>query len=131
MKAMSALTVLACLVIASACTPAEKIRVENVIGPYDCAYQCTHVDLTGQVADSIVDGNETIFVTKAENWDEGYIDLRGHTVFLLEDSTFTLSEADYFLSGEFAPDGRIIFTETTIQRADNMRLDCNYLGYLK
>jgi hypothetical protein len=131
MKAQTVLTLLACLLIASACTPAEKIRVQNVIGPYDCTSQCTEVDLTGQLPDSTLDGQETVFVTKSEDWEEGFIDLRDHTVFLQEDSTFSLSEADYFLSGEFTPDGRLIFTETTVYRDNNTRTDCNYLGYLK
>jgi hypothetical protein len=130
MKAQTVLTLLACLIL-SACSPAEKIRVENVIGPYDCTSQCTTVDLTGQVPDSTIDDTETVFVTKSENWEEGYIDLQAHTVFLQEDSTFSLSETDYFLSGEFTSDGRIIFTETTINRDSNSRVDCNYLGYLK
>ena len=131
MKVKTVIALLACLVTVSACTPAEKIRVENVLGPYDCTYQCTLVDLTGQQPDSVMDGTETVFVTKAENWEEGYLDLQSHTVFLLEDSTFTLSETDYFLAGEFTADGRIIFTETKIQRDDNTRLDCNYIGNLK
>lgn len=131
MKLRSVFFLLSLIVLASACTPAEKVRVENVIGPYDCTWNCKAVDLTGQTGDVETTGDETIFVKKGADWEEGYIDIGDRTVFLLEDSSFTLSETDYFLSGEFTKDGQLVFTESTVDRANNVRNDCDYLGYLK
>lgn len=115
----------------SACASEEEIRVTNVLGPYDCAWICSAVDLTAQVPNVETDGNETVFVSKAEDWDQGYVDIGGRVVFLEPDSSFSLSRPDYFFSGEFTASGQLIFTEVTVHHDSNLRHDCDYVGYLK
>jgi hypothetical protein len=131
MKRIAFWSVGICLLMLSACASKEELRVENVLGPYDIVWLCNAVDLTAQNPNVETSGEETIFVTKPEDWEDGFIAIGDRVVFLEPDSSFGISEVDYFLAGEFTASGQLIFSETHVDRANNLRNDCEFVGYLK
>lgn len=114
-----------------ACASKEQLLVQDVLGPYECVSLCTRVDLTAQDTNVVTNGDETIFVTKAVDWKKGYVLIGDREVYINPDSSFTLSSPDYFFSGEFTSIGQLIFSESTVNRENNTRLDCEIVGYRK
>jgi len=126
------MAIMAVLALAlGACETEEAMRVQGVIGAYDCAFTCTLSDLRGIEPDTTFSGQATKFVAEAEDWKNGQIFVDESEVTLNYDSTFTFSSTTYYLSGSFGPDGQISYVETIIDTESNTRTDCQYTGSKK
>lgn len=109
-----------------ACKSDEQILVEQVIAPYKGSVECTISDLVGQNAPQITTDSSLVYVTKAKDYDDGYIRVMDQVAYLKSNLEFVISGSDYYLSGEFDDNGGLRMTEDKIDHDLQQRHQCSY-----
>ena len=115
------------LVTMAGCKPEEQIRVESVIGDYDCYESCSVTNLLNQDPPTTSMDTSILYVTKPKDVDDGFVALMGQEVFLENDLTFRKSESNYSLIGEFDGNGNLTFAIDQIDTDAQTRSQCSYV----
>ena len=119
------------LVTMVGCKTEEQIRVESVIGEYDCYESCSVTNLLTQDPPATSMDTSILYVTKPKNDDDGFVALMGQEVFLEKDLTFRKSITDYSLIGEFDGNGNLTFAIDFIDSEAQTRSQCSYVCKLR
>jgi hypothetical protein len=113
------------------CKSEEQIRVEKVVGVYDCYADCDITDLStvGQATNEL--DTAILYVTRPYDDENGFIVIMGQEVFLNQDLTFKKSTSNYTLEGEFDGGKGLVFTTDIVDTDANTRSQCSYICTLK
>jgi hypothetical protein len=124
-KLQGALLILLVLAL-QACKSDEQILVEQVVAPYSGSVTCTISDLVGQNAPQTTTDSSLVYVTKAKEYDDGYIRVLDQVAYLKSNREFVISTSDYYLSGEFDDNGGLSMSEDKIDHDLQQRFQCTY-----
>lgn len=115
------------LVTMVGCKTEDQIRVESVIGDYDCYESCSLTSLLTQDPPATSMDTSILYVTKPQDVDDGIVALMGQEVFLEKDLTFRKSTSNYSLIGEFDGSGNLTFAIDFIDTDAQTRSQCSYV----
>jgi hypothetical protein len=109
-----------------ACKPEEQLRVEKVIGAYDYTASCEIYDLIQQGNPTIVMDSAVVYVKRAVDDENGFIEVWDEVVFLTKELGFTASRTNYYLNGQFDGAGGLIIQTDIVDQQARTRTQCTY-----
>jgi hypothetical protein len=131
MKKVSLLSLVAMVLVLTACKRDEQLRVESVVGVYNCFSDCKMTNLVTQDPPVTELDTTILYVTIPDDDENGFIALRGREVYLEENLSFRLSQTNYSLIGEFDGAGGLTFTVDSINTTAQTRTQCNFTCQLQ
>lgn len=113
------------------CKTDDQVRVESVIGEYDCYADCSITDLLSQDPPTTTLDTAILYVTRPPKADDGFLAMMGQEVFLEKDLSFRKSVTNYSLIGEFDGTGNLTFAIDYIDTDAQTRSQCSYVCKLR
>lgn len=128
MKKLSLLSILVLVLTLQACKKSEEqLRVESVVGEYDCYASCSTTNLVTQDPPTTELDTAILYVTRPYDDENGYIAMMGQEVYLEKDLSFRKGVTNYSLMGEFDGAGGLTFSIDYIDTDAQTRSQCSYV----
>lgn len=119
-------SLIAMAILLQACQNEDLLRVEKVIGGYNCNSRCEVYDLVAQGDPTIVTVDSVLYVTRPLEDEDGFIALLDDEVYITKDLTFDKSLVNYSLSGKFDGAGGLSISTDIVDTQNNIRTKCVY-----
>jgi hypothetical protein len=125
MKKVMLFSFLAIVLVFTSCKREEQLRVDSVIGVYDCYADCYLTDLVTQGTPTHTMDTALLYVTRPYDDENGFIALMGQEVHLEQDLTFRKSVTNYSLIGKFEGSS-LTFDIDFVDTDAETRSECGY-----
>ena len=127
MKKLSLLVLVLLTVVFTSCKREDQVRVDSVVGVYDCYADCKLTNLVTQDPAVTTMDTTILYVTRPVDDENGFISLMGQDVYLATDLSFRKSITNYSLIGEFDGAGGLTFEIDYIDSDAQTRSQCGYI----